>query len=188
MKERKYELSLDEAISILQSTKEAVAHRTFKDGEFYVYSQERGTVIDERSRYVNPCTLMDESMQTGWSVVENTKDHTGWFTTKKEDAEVFEEESECEQQRRRDANIGGYSFSQINVTVFANGSKVYYVKPENKGVGEGTVVGARFAKMMDGVDILEYRIRFSSTQCEKWFHSENVYASKLDLMAGLFPN
>jgi hypothetical protein len=161
-------------------------HDSFEVGEYIEYSESMGTIVFSNGERAIPDIMLDDMYEHGWrELTESDEVAIEELYERLEKERAEEEENEA---IMKDANIGGYSINKMAVTVFSNRSKIYYVSPKNGGVGEGTVVGARFTEMMDDDDILEYRIRYSATQCEEWLPAENVYASKLDLMDRLFPD
>jgi hypothetical protein len=162
----------------------AMIHDSFEVGEYIEYSTVSGTIVFSNGERAIPEIMFHDLYQHGWR--ELTESDEVAIEEMYENIEKERIEEEAEAARREAANIGGYAFDQLSVTVFSNGSKIYYKRKEGS-VGEATVVGSRYADMRDEDNVLEYRVRYS-TQCEEWLPAKNVYASKLDLMEGLFPS
>jgi hypothetical protein len=137
---------------------------------------------------------MDEGMQSGWAIIEDSLDPSDWFRTKPEDDEdaldkigrMLDEESE--RKRERDENVGGYSFVSVAYLVYDNGSKVFFLRKSDKSIGSGVVRGHRFTQTEKTVPSLEYSIRIDGKPNSSWFNAEEVYSSKLDLIEAAFPD
>ncbi len=170
------------ALEIMVAGQDVAVHETFGPGGYFEFDAHKELFVDADGCDVTEKLFSIEAFLEGWHTWNDEDEIRENEYIAQMDAERAAEE--VEQQRRADANVGGYSMRDFTAAVFSDDSHIFYRLAKNGNTGRALIKGFRLT-VESKVPSVEYLIRYDTTGCQEWLKGTEVFASKLDLTASV---